>query len=78
MRDLALNELSIINGGYQATIKPSDWVASAAAGAAFGAACCVVTAFSANPVLWPVGIATGSSIAVGLHMAYDVLRVNDL
>lgn len=42
MRDLTLNELSIINGGYRATIKPSDWVASAAAGAAFGAACCVV------------------------------------
>lgn len=31
-----------------------------------------------NPVLWPVGIAAGSSIAVGLHMTYDVLRSYDL
>lgn len=71
MKELTCNEIQMVSG---ARIRPSDWLISGAAGAAFGAACFVVSSFSTAPITAPAAIITGACVAMGFHGANDILR----
>lgn len=75
MRTLTQSDIDVVSG---AGINPSEWTVSAAAGASFAAVCGVVTAFSANPLPMLATVATGGSIAAGLHATYDILKAYGL
>ncbi len=71
MKELSINEVQQISG---ASLRPSDWMFSAAAGALIGAGVFTITAFSANPVTALVALSVGPTLGAGFHAAHDILR----
>ena len=71
MRSLNVNEIYAITG---ASIKPSQWMISAAGGALVGVASLTITAFAANPISPVVALTVGPLMGIGFHAAYDILH----
>lgn len=71
MKELNMDEIQLVSGGK---IKPYRWIGAGGFGAWSGALCATITAFSANPITFPVGIITGMILGVGLSATHDILK----